>query len=120
MLRHIDILLALGGPGIGHCIVEEFFTFHGLRGVIAISVQSFAAAAAIAASTDWVAGMPCRMATVFLRQMPLASVEINFPSLSFRIQSVWYERTYADAGACFFRSLVLAALRTPDSRLKWR
>ena len=28
-LRHIDILLALGGPGIGHRIVEEFFASHG-------------------------------------------------------------------------------------------
>ena len=55
-LRHIDILLALDGPGIGHRIVEEFFASHGLHRDIAISVPSFAAAAAIAAQTDWVAG----------------------------------------------------------------
>jgi DNA-binding transcriptional LysR family regulator len=117
-LRHIDILLALGGPGIGHRIVEEFFASHGLHRDIAISVPSFAAAAAIAAQTDWVAGMPRRMATVFLRQMPLATVKMPVPSLSFRIQLVWHERTHSDAGARVFRSLVLAALRTPGSSLK--
>ena len=113
-LRHIDILLALGGPGIGHRIVEEFFASHGLHRDIAISVPSFAAAAAIAAQTDWVAGMPRRMARVFLRQMPLATVTMPVPSLSFRMQLVWHERTDADAGARFFRSLILAALRTPE------
>ena len=35
-LRHIDILLALGGPGLGHRIVEEFFASHGLHRDIAI------------------------------------------------------------------------------------
>jgi DNA-binding transcriptional LysR family regulator len=70
-LRHIDILLALDGPGIGHRIVEEYLASQGLNRHIAVSVPSFAAAAAIAAQTNWVAGMPRRMATVFLRQMPL-------------------------------------------------
>ncbi len=109
-LRHIDILLALGGPGIGHRVVEEFFASHGLRRDIAISVPSFAAAAAIAAETDWVAGMPRRMATMFLRQMPLTAVALPVPPLPFRIQLVWHERTHRDAGARFFRALVLSAV----------
>ena len=111
-LRHIDILLALGGPGIGHRIVEEFFASHGLHRDIAISVPSFAAAAAIAAQTDWVAGMPRRMAAVFLRQMPLKTVALPVPPVPFRIQLVWHERTHADAGARFFRSLVLASVQS--------
>ena len=110
-LRHVDILLALGGPGIGHRIVEEFFASHGLHRDIAITVPSFAAAAAIAAETDWVAGMPRRMANVFLRQMTLAVVKMPIPSLSFRMQLVWHERTHADPGARVFRALVLASLR---------
>jgi DNA-binding transcriptional LysR family regulator len=64
-----------------------------------------------AAQTDWVAGMPRRMATVFSRQMPLVTVKMPAPSLAFRMQLVWHERTRADAGARFFRSLVLVALR---------
>jgi DNA-binding transcriptional LysR family regulator len=115
-LRHIDILLALGRPGIGHRILEEFLASHGLQRDIAISVPSFSAAAAIAARTDWVAGMPRRMATIFLRQLPLVTVKMPVPPISFRMQLVWHERTHADAGARFFRSLVLTALRTPRPR----
>ena len=110
-LRHIDIQLSLGGPGIGHRIAEEFFAAHGLHRDIAISVPSFAAAAAIAAQTDWVAGMPRRMAASFLRQMPLTIVSMPIPPLSFRIQLVWHERTHSDEGARFFRSLVIDAVR---------
>ena len=114
-LRHIDILLALGGPGIGHRIVEEFFASHGLHRDIAISVPSFAAAAAIAAHTDWVAGMPRRMAAAFLRQMPLITAAMPVPTVRFRIQLVWHERTHQDAGAEFFRALILGAVRTRSS-----
>lgn len=110
-LRHIDILLALEGPGLGHRIVEEFFASHGLRRDIAIAVPSFAAAAAIASRTDWVAGMPRRMADVFLRQMPLVRVALPVPVLKFRIQLWWHERTHTDAGARFFRSLITDAVQ---------
>ena len=110
-LRHIDILVALGGPGIGHRIVEEFFASHGLRRDIAVSVPSFAAAAAIAAQTNLVAGMPRRMAKMFLRQLPLATVALPVPPLPFRIQLVWHQRTDGDEGARFFRSMVVAALK---------
>jgi DNA-binding transcriptional LysR family regulator len=110
-LRHIDILLALGGPGLGHRIVEEFFALHGLRRDIAIAVPSFAAAAAIASRTDWVAGMPRRMADVFLRQMPLMRVAMPVPALRFRIQLWWHERTHTDPGSRFFRSLIADAVQ---------
>jgi hypothetical protein len=62
------------------------------------AVPSFAAAAAIASRTDWVAGMPRRMADVFLPQMPLVKVAIPGLTLRFRIQLWWHERTDADAG----------------------
>ena len=110
-LRHIDIHVALGGPGIGHRIVEEFFASHGLRRDIAVSVPSFAAAAAIAAKTDLVAGMPRRLARMFLRQLPLSAVALPIPPLRFRIQLIWHERTNSDEGARFFRTLVIAAVK---------
>ena len=109
-LRHIDIHVALAGPGIGHRIVDDFFAAHGLTRDIAISVPSFAAAAAIAAETDWVAGMPARMAAAFLRFMPLRAIGMPLPPLPFRMQLVWHERTHADEGARFFRALVVSAL----------
>jgi DNA-binding transcriptional LysR family regulator len=110
-LRHIDILLALGAPGIGHGIVERFLASHGLQRDIAVSVPSFAAAAAIAAQTDWVAGMPRRMAAVFLKQLPLVTVAMPVPAVRFRIQLVWHERTDKDPGGTFFRTLILDAVQ---------
>jgi DNA-binding transcriptional LysR family regulator len=110
-LRHIDILLALGGPGIGHGIVDEFLASHGLRRDIAVSVPSFAAAAAIAAETDWIAGMPRRMAARFLRQMPLKMVKMLIAPVGFRMQLLWHQRTHEDEGAQFFRDLIVKAVR---------
>lgn len=115
-LRHIDILLALGRGGIGHRIVSEFFASHGLRRDIAVSVPSFAAAAAIAAQTDWVAGMPRRLAAIFAQQMPLTILASPLPPLAFRIQLLWHERTHADDGARFFRALVIAAVGAKRGR----
>ncbi len=115
-LRHIDILLALGGGGIGHHVAEDFFAQHGLVRDIAISVPSFAAAAAIAAETDWMAGMPLRLATKFARELPLVVVVSPLAPLTFRMQLVWHERTHTDPAATFFRELVLAAARPPRAR----
>lgn len=115
-LRHIDILLALGGGGIGHGIVEEFLALHGLRRDIAIAVPSFAAAATIASETDWITGMPRRLATRFVRQLPLVILESPTPPITFRIQLVWHERTDADEGSKMFRSLVTQAIRGRGGR----
>jgi DNA-binding transcriptional LysR family regulator len=109
-LRHIDILLALGQGGAGHRVVEEFFASQGLRRDIAVSVPSFTAAATIASQTDWMTGMPRRLAQRFVSQMGLQMAEMPIPTLSFRIQLHWHERTEADEGARFFRALVLEAL----------
>ena len=86
--------------------------------MIAVSVPSLVAAAAIAAHTDWVAGMPRRMAAAFLRQMPLIAVAMPVPAVRFRIQLVWHARTHKDAGAEFFRALILAAVRTRSNVAK--
>ena len=51
------------------------------------------------------------MAAVFLRQMPLMTVAMPVPPVRFRIQLVWHERTHKDAGARFFRSVILASVQ---------
>jgi hypothetical protein len=43
--------------------------------------------------------------------MPLMTVALPVPSLPFRLQLVWHERTHADPGAACFRSLVVAAVK---------
>jgi DNA-binding transcriptional LysR family regulator len=109
-LRHIDILLALGRGGIGHRVVTEFLASHGLTRDIAVSVPSFTAAATIAARTDWVAGMPRRLAELFVNQLPLVIASMPIPPLVFQMQLFWHERTHADPGARYFREVVTAAV----------
>lgn len=110
-LRHIDILLALGGGGgIGHRAAEAFFTANGLRRDIAVSVPSFTAAAAIASHTDWMTGMPRRLAKHFTAMLPLRIVSSPLPPMTFRMQLIWHDRTDSDGGSRFFRSLVSEAV----------
>ena len=55
--------------------------------------------------------MPRRLAEIFLLRMPLRIVPLPVPPLSFQIQLLWYDRTDADEGAKFFRSLVQETVR---------
>lgn len=112
-LRHIDIHLALGRGGIGHRATRAHLAAEGLQRDIAVVVPSFLAAAMVAASTDYVAGMPRRLAAALAAVAPLAVVTMPGPPMKFRMQLVWHERTHHDAGARVFRELVLAALASP-------
>lgn len=114
-LGHVDILLALGRGGIGHRAAEAFFAAHGLHRRVAVSVPSFAAAAAIVSETDWMTGLPRRLAERFVRQMPLRILEMPSPGMRFRIRLHWHERTDADEGSRWFREIVSGSLRVPGS-----
>ncbi len=107
--RHVDILLALGRGGVGHGLVEAFLASRGLRRDVAVSVPSFTAAAAVVARTDWMTGMPRRLAEVFVRRLPLEVPSSPLPGMSFRMQLHWHDRTDADPAARRFRALVVAA-----------
>ena len=108
--RHIDILLALGRGGIGHRAAEAFLAQHNLHRDIAVTVPSFTAAAVVASETDWMTGMPRRLAERFAKQMPLQIVASPLPPMTFRMQMFWHDRTDADEGAAFFRALVREAI----------
>lgn len=112
-LRHVDILLSLGQGGIGHRVVEDFLASLGLRRDVAVTVPTFSAAAAIVARTDWIGGMPRRLADLFVRQLPLVVPTSPLPGLTFRMQLHWHERTHADPGGQLFRALVAAAATGP-------
>ena len=109
-LRHVDILLALDRGGVGHGMVEAFLATHGLQRDIAVSAPSFTAAANIVAQTDWVGGLPRRLAELFVRQLPLRIVSLPAPPMTFRMQLLWHERTHDDEGARFFRALVASCV----------
>ncbi len=119
-LRHVDILLALGRGGVGHRAAEDFFASQGLRRDIAVTVSSFTAAAAVVAETDWITGIPRRLAETLVRQLPLRIAPLPIPAMTFQMQLLWHERTHADAGARAFRRLILDAVRMPKRKPRAR
>nr|WP_272491366.1 LysR family transcriptional regulator [Corallococcus exercitus] len=114
-LGHVDLWLALGKGGVGNRHATAFFQEHGLERRIAMVAPSFAAAAAIVASTDLAAGMPRRIAERCRTMMGLRILELPTPPMEFQMQLVWHERTHQDAGARHFRALIQEALGEPAS-----
>ena len=60
--RHVDMHLLLGKAGAGHRFVEEALASMGLVRNIAVVVPTFFAAACVVANTDYLSGMPLRVA----------------------------------------------------------
>src|SRR5690606_33389936 len=103
--------------GIGHRAVDAWLAKRGLRRDIAVTVPSFFAAATVAANTDYITGMPRRLAEALARTTPLAVLTMPGPPMHFSIQLLWHDRTDRDPGARAFRELVIAALtRSPRRR----
>ncbi len=110
-LQHIDVEVTLGRPGFGHRMAEQHWRRAGLERKVAITVPYFTTAAMVAASTDYVAALPGRMARVMCDHLPLKVAPATFPLPKMGISLVWHERTDADPGGRFFRDLVVAAVR---------
>lgn len=115
-LRHIDVQVALGRPGAGHEAAERHWKQAGLHRDVFLTVPSFVAAAMAAADTDCIAALPDRVATLFARLLPLKIVRATFALPTLPTQLVWHERTHADAGARFFRELIVATVGKPARR----
>ncbi|HEY8944941.1 MAG TPA: LysR family transcriptional regulator, partial [Polyangiaceae bacterium] len=115
---HVDIHLVLGKAGIGHRAAEDAFARHGLSRRVAVTVPTFAAAATVVVSTDLLAGMPHRVATLLARSLPLHLVHPPMPSLRFPMLLAWHERTHNDPASTYFRDLVATALAKPKRRTR--
>ncbi len=68
----------------------------------------------IASRTDFVAGLPSRAAAVLCKQLPVRIAKMAFPMPSLKVSLAWHERTDADAGARFFRQVVVDAVRMKE------
>lgn len=107
-LRHIDIHIALGRGGRGHEQAEAEFEKMGGPRDIAVTVPSFAAAAMVAAKTDYVTGLPKRLFDALARSAPLVAVG---GKMHFDMRLLWHERTDTDPVCLALRELVLKRLR---------
>ena len=108
-LPQIEVQVALGRTGTGHQATEQHWRRTGLSKSVALSVPFFFTAALAAAHTDCVAGLPHRAAEVFCQMLPLRIVPATFRLPSLFTVLAWHERTDADAGAAFFRQLIVEA-----------
>lgn len=114
--RHVDIHLALGQGGVGHRVAEDAFAKHGLSRDIALTVPSFATAAMVVASTDWITGMPRRLAEMLRRTIAIEIVDSPLPGFRFTMQMMWHERTHLDPAAAHLRELIAGVFAHPQSR----
>ena len=108
-MAHIDLELALGRPGVGHKLVMDELQRQRLERHVAMRVPNFATAALIASRTDLVASVPRRAAEAFAAMLPLTLLRQAFALRPMPMSLLWHERTHEDAGARYFRDLVVEA-----------
>ena len=109
----VDIQLALGQGGVGNLLMTELLARHGLAWRVGMVVPEFTAAAHAAAVSDYVVGLPARAARAFCEFLPLQIIELpaflNQPVMNMVL--LWHPRTDKDAGARYFRRLVIEACK---------
>lgn len=109
--RHVDIRLLLGKAGAGNQQLDDALRAHGLTRDIAVTVPTFAAAASVVASTDFIGGMPRRMAQQLADAFDLRIVGAPGPAFAFEMRLHWHERTRTDPAVGAFRDLIVEALK---------
>jgi DNA-binding transcriptional LysR family regulator len=108
--RHVDIHLLLGKAGAGNKAFDDALRSLGLSRDIAVTVPTFAAAASVVSHTDFIGGMPQRMAKLLGKAMGLKIVEAPGPAFAFEMRLHWHQRTHHDPAVAAFRSLIIEAL----------
>lgn len=109
--RHVDIHLLLGKPGAGNRAFDDALRARQLVRNVAVTVPTFTAAASVVSSTDFVSGMPRRMAELLSEAWGLKIVQAPGPTFAFEMCLHWHERTEHDPAAKEFRSLIFDALK---------
>jgi DNA-binding transcriptional LysR family regulator len=104
-LRHVRVDM-LPGKQL-HDPAAAAFARAGVERVVALTVPSFAAAAAVVAATDLVATMPASLLAAY---PALRAVRGPVPAQALAMSLCWHDRTDADPAARGFRALVRAAV----------
>jgi DNA-binding transcriptional LysR family regulator len=108
LLRHVRVDMA---PGRGfRDALAATYARADIPRTVAITVPSFAAAAAVVASTDLVATLPQSLFSAQGSRLGLMAVAGAVPRHTVAIALCWHERTHADPAMAAFRALLRAAL----------
>jgi DNA-binding transcriptional LysR family regulator len=117
--QHVDMLISLGRPGVGHRFFDGYMKEQGLTWRPVLAVSQFIAAAMAAARTDYVAGLPRRAAEALCAMLPVKLMELTPRPPPMNMALIWHARTHADPGSRCFRELVIDTLReAPAARPK--
>lgn len=109
-LGHVAVELA---PGRGlRDPVSAAYARAGVERRIALTVSSFAVAAAVAATTDLVATIPRSLFVSHGPRFRLLLATGHLPKHQVAISLCWHERTHRDPALIELRTLVAAAIRT--------
>jgi DNA-binding transcriptional LysR family regulator len=110
-LQHVDVMNTSGQSGLTRNLYEGLLRKNGLSRRISLTVPTFAAAAIAVARTDYVAGIPRRVAAALSEYLPLKIVELPFQGFTADVALIWHARTHVDPVARHFRETVISALR---------
>ena len=110
-LHHVAVELA-PGRGFRDPIAVSYARARIPR-TVTLTVPTFAAAAAVAAATDYVATLPGSLFATLGPTLGLVALSGPVPAHAVSMALCWHERTHADPAASAFRGLVRGALARP-------
>jgi DNA-binding transcriptional LysR family regulator len=107
-LLHVGVEMA---PGRGfRDPIAAVYTRAGIERTVAVTVPTFTAAAAVAATTDLVATLPASLLSVHGASLGLRAVDGPVPVHKVTMALCWHERTHTDPAMSAFRELVRGAV----------
>jgi DNA-binding transcriptional LysR family regulator len=106
---YIDVHVAFERPSRP---VERGFAQLGIERAIAAVVPTFAAAAAIAARTDFIAAIPASVASVLGPALGLRVVASPLRIGPIQMHLSWHERTHEDRAMSLFRDIIARSAST--------
>jgi DNA-binding transcriptional LysR family regulator len=112
-LRHVDVQVA---PGRGYRDLPARYARLGITRNIGLVVPSFTSAAAIVASTDFVATLPASLVEVVGEGLGIRAVATPVPGPTVGIKLCWHERTDRDPAMRALRDIITRAGRLQPPR----
>ena len=116
---HVKLAMFGGRPSVVGNQIEKAFAKHKRPPPkIAVSVPQFNMVALATSRTDYIGGLPRRVAEVFSEFLPLRILESPVEMPKIEVALVWHERTTSDPGLTFFRQAVVDAVELWKPRAK--
>lgn len=113
-LRHVAVVMTAGQGA--RDLTTAAYARAGIERDVALTVPTFAAAAAVVAATDWVATLPRGLFDVLGPRLGLRALAAPTPIPSLAMNLAWHERTHADPALAALRALIQRAIGRPTSR----